>query len=53
MYKIKWQRYLKDYECYFIASERRELGLNVDITNDRTLVIPFEMLLETPSIFIR
>jgi hypothetical protein len=45
----KWQRYLKDYECYFIASERRELGLNVDITNDRTLVIPFEMLLETPS----
>ena len=48
-----WQQYWVDefgteYEYYFISSERTEKGIHVD-ADDRTLVIPYEVLLETSS----
>ena len=44
----KWRRLLFGYKCYFISSERKDLNRLINIDNERVLIFPYEVLLETP-----
>lgn len=44
----KWKRFLFGYQCFFICSERKDIDSLLDIDEDKALVFPYEVLLETP-----